>query len=1011
MTQRPFMFSVSWFDSDAGKNADELYVTSFSGTEEIARPYAIELNLISRSAPQEFRNILKRRCQLSIRRQVASADRQVVSTDQRVVSSEVESVRHTQRQIHGMLSNFELRGFDGTSYQYRTVLVPRLWRATQPVLSRVFVDTSLWDVLQASWSDMPGVDVPTEHDRISNQNPTRKFTMQYRESSLNFLSRWLEFYGISYYFKQEEDLETAVFTNVKEGFLPLATGDDNKVQFVAEARGLADREVLRSVFWRNILVPKTLTMADYNIDEPTRPKRAVVDVSTPGTGDHVQIDSDTTTFDVEDVLDVRKDEYLGAAYRIFGVSNVRALSAGYTFKIKENPVDAAETEYLLVRLTHRGEQTVDIDSGQASGASYENSYEAIPHSITYRPPSVTPRPQVAGFVHGVVENPDGAQYPGIDDNGYYRVRLFFDNDSALNNASCPIRKMEPYGGPDRGMHMPLINGTEVVVGFLGADPDQPFIAGALPGPSQPSPVASSNRDRTIIQTKSTKIVMQDLEGEESITLSNSGTFAGQNLSVLTDASFAVGNSTKSLASIASMAAMQTDISLVSKVIQGLVAVSIASMRGITIMAGYKKIQAAIAALMVGLSIGYKYESEAKRTGNQPAAVANIIMPILNLVLTLVIVQVQLKLLKRAIAQGMKLKLSPRSVVCPDREKRMLLSSNALGVMAGKVGTFFATLFTMRSFTEAYSKSKALPDGVDEADIHGLTLVRAGDGNALGVQGEGKSILIATDGGSIDMIAEKDFTVFGNQIMQTAETSAMIVAMGKPGKEIGSAMSVDMNSAALMGPGDLPPGTIRVGKDWLAIGHNVHGAYSTTKHGTGFMIQDNELLATSKHIAMGTGNGKVAVGISEDYGVLLMGNVDGGVVLSTMGAKVVINNQGIVIEEKAGKGIKIQSVGEIKLSSNKGITLSAGKVAIKGGNVTLDGISVKINGQGVGAIGGSPPPPPVIKPPMPVPPPPPVVPTPPAITAALLGASDKAAMTRMSAVMKWFKSIAALAAKK
>jgi type VI secretion system VgrG family protein len=991
------MFSVSWFDSDAGKTADELYVTSFSGTEEIARPYAIELNLTSRSAPQDFRNILKRRCQLSIRRQVRSAD--------------ADRVDHTQRQIHGMLSSFELRGFDGTSYQYRTVLVPRLWRATQAVLSRVFVDTALWDVLQASWSDVPGVDVATEHDRISNLNPTRKFTMQYRESSLNFLSRWLEFYGISYYFKQDDDGETAVFTNVKEGFLPLVTGEGNNVQFIADAKGFANRELLRSVFWRSILVPKTLTMADYNIDEPTKPKRAVVDISTPGTGDHVQIDSDTTTFDVDDVLDVRKDEYLGASYRIFGDSNVRALSAGYTFKIKGNPVDDRETEYLLVRVTHKGEQKVDIDSGTATGAQYENSYEAIPHSITYRPPNITPRPQVAGFVHGVVENPDGDQYPGIDDNGYYRVRLFFDNDSTLNNASAPIRKMEPYGGPDRGMHMPLINGTEVVVGFLGADPDQPFIAGALPGPSQASPVVSSNRDRTIIQTKATKIVMQDLEGEESITLSNTGTFAGNNLSVLTDASLAVGNSTKSLASIASMAAMQTDISLVSKVIQGLVAVSIASMRGITVMAGYKKIQAGIAALMVGLSVGYKYESEAKRTGNQPAAIANIVMPILNLVLTLVIVQVQLKLLKRAIAQGMKMKLSPRSVVCPDRERRMLLSSNALGVAATKVATFFGTLFTMRSFTEAYSKSKAVPDGVDEADIHGLTLVRAGDGNALGVMGEGKSILIATDGGSIDMIAEKDFTVFGNQIMQTAETSAMMVATGKPGSEIGAAISVDMNSAALMGPGDLPPGTIRVGKDWLAIGHNVQGAYSTTKHGTGFMIKDNELLATSKHIAMGTGNGKVAAGISEDYGVLLMGNVDGGVVLSTVGAKVVINKDGIIIEEKAGKGIKIQSVGDIAIASNKGVKLSGGKVTIAGGNVELTGLNVKVNGQGIGAMGGSPPPPPVIKPPMPVPPPPPVVPTPPAITPATLGTADKAAMTRVSAIMNWFKSIASLAARK
>ena len=992
-----FSFHVNWTDSDEGKNADPLMVTSFSGIEEIERPYEYRISLISRTEPAKFRMILRRTCRLDIRHEVSGQ------------TIDIANVRYTTRPVHGMLRSFELRGYDGTSYEYSAVLVPRLWRASQPVRSRVFVAKKLSDILKAAWTDQRDIDVIYEKDRItSGFDPERAFTMQFKERDIDFLSRWLEFYGISYYFRHDEDNEVLVFTNAREGFPALSA---DKLSYVPEREADSTREAIRTVKWREALVPQVLTIADFKADSPAAPFRENIDVGTPGTGDHVEIDSDTSTFSYEDILEIRRDEQHGLNLRIFGESDVRSMTAGRTFKLNPNPVADAESEYLMVRVIHTGSQTVDISSGRAMGAQYSNQYVAIPNLMTYRPPRRTPRPQVIGPLHGVVENDDGADYPGLDENGYYRVRLFFDHDTTTNNASCPIRKMEPYGGPDRGMHMPLVNGTEVLVAFSGGDPDRPVIVGALPGPSQQSAVINTNRDQTIIKTKATKIVMQDLEGEESITLSNTGTFAGHNLSVLTDASFAVGNSTKSLASIASMAAMQTDISLVSKVIQGLVAVSIASMRGITVMAGYKKIQAGIAALMVGLSIGYKYESGAKRTGSQPAAIANIVMPILNLVLTLAIVQVQLRLLKRAIAQGMKLKLSPRSVVCPEREKRMLLSSNTLGVMAGKVGTFFATLFTMRSFTEAYSKSKALPDGVNEADIHGLTLVRAGDGNALGIQGEGKSILIATDGGSIDMIAEKDFTVFGDQIMQTAETSAMIVAIGKPGKEIGSAISVDMNSAALMGPGDLPPGTIRVGKDWLAIGHNVHGAYSTTKHGTGFMIKDDELLVTSKHLAMGTGNGKVAVGIAEDYGIMLMSNVDGGIVLSTFAAKVTINDQGIVIEEKAGKGIKIQSVGDIKISSNKGVTLSGGKVAIKGGAVTLDGASVKVNGQGIGAIGGSPPPPPVIKPPSPVPPPPPVAPLPPALNAAALGASDKAAMTRVGAIMKWFKSIAKLTAKK
>ncbi|MCB9933977.1 MAG: type VI secretion system tip protein VgrG [Planctomycetes bacterium] len=992
--QRPFMFKVSWLDSDAGKNADELYVTAFAGTEEIARPYHIELNLISRSAPSDFRNILKRRCCLSIQREVTLA--------------KDDAVGHTTRLIHGMLKSFELRGYDGTSYLYRTVLVPRLWRATQNVVSRVFVDQALWSILSASWSDQADVDVLTDNQRISNQNPTRAFTMQYRESSLNFLSRWIEFYGISYYFQQEEDAEKAVFTNVKEGFLPLSTGRENRVAYEAGAQA-SRQEAIHSVLWRHSLVPNTLTMADYNISDPTSPIREVIDIGTPGTGDHVQIDSDTTSFDVANVLEVRKDEYLGSNYRIFGESNVRALSAGYTFKINSNPVEDAGTEYLLVRVTHQGEQTVDVNSGQASGARYKNEYEAIPNSITFRPAHVTPRPQVGGFVHGVVENEDGATYPGIDDDGYYRVRLFFDNDSSVNNSSAPIRKMEPYGGPDRGMHMPLINGTEVVVGFLGGDPDQPFIVGALPGPSQKSPVVSSNRDQTIISTKATKIVMQDLEGEESIILSNKGTFAGQNLSVLTDASFSVGNSTKSFSTVASMAAMQTDIALVSKVIQGIVAVSIASMVGVSMMAGYKKIQAAIAALMVGLTIGYTYETDAKRSGKQPAALANIIMPILNLVLTLAIVGVQMKLLQRALAKGLKMKMTPRNIVWPERERRIMLSANTLGTAASRIATFFSTLFTMKSFTEAYTKSKAI-QGVDEADIHGMTMVRAGDGNSMAVYGQGKSILIATDSGSIDMIAEKDFTVHGSHVLSTAETGMTMLVMGKPTQPVGSCISLTMNTATMLGPGEMADATVRVGSTWVALGNKVLGTYSPTKNGTGIVINDGETLISSKAFGVATNNGKVGIAAGEEFGVYLMGKMDKGIVLDSNVGKITLNGSGITIEEKTGKGVKIQSTGAISIATAGKLTLSGSSVKIGGASVAIDGPNVKINGTGVGALGGAAPTPPVVKPVIPPLPLPPVVPSPPVITKEGESAVDKAGMARVTAILKWLKSNAGLGAK-
>lgn len=987
MSRNPaYTFQVNWLSGDTTPDFP-FYVTSFEGREAIAKPFVYTIDLISRSKPDSFRNILRRTAKLTMQREVQSAQ---------------GASQTTTRPLHGMLRSFELLGFDGTSYQYRAVLVPRLWRAMQMVRSKVYVNYNLFDLIEDTWSQKPDVPVDTDKSKIHHLNPVRDFTMQYMESNLNFLQRWLEFYGVSYFFKHEEDHEVAIFCNVKEGFLPLNMGAGNEVKYLPNDRRGNQREAISSVLWRDSLVPDSLTVVDFNKDTPTQSTREVIDVGSPGTGDHIEIDSDTSAYNVQDVLEVRRDEYHGMNYRVHGQSDVRSFCAGYTFKITDNPVAAASTEYLLIEVTHRGSQSVDISSGNASGVKYENDYVAIPNVLTYRPSRVTPRPVVHGLLHGVVENDDGAQYPGIDSEGRYRVRLFFDNDTSANNASAPIRKAEPYGGPDRGMHMPLINGTEVLVAFSGGDPDRPVIVAAVSGPSQKPPVINSNRDQTIIKTKATRMVMQDLQGEESITLSTEGTFAGQNLSVLTDASLSVGNSAKSLSNIASMAAMNTDISLMTKVMSGVVAVSITSMRQVGILAGYPLIQGAVVGLLTGMTIGYKYETDAKRSGSQPTGVANILMPILNLVLTLIIVQVQVKLLQRTIAKDLKLKMTPRAGAWPDRGKRLLFSTNAALTKVKQAASFIAGIFTLRSFTQAYAKAKAIDAGADE-EVHGLSMVRAGDGAAVTVAGSGKSILIATDAGSIDMIARKDFTIHGNYALATAHSAIALQVIGEEHQASGCGITIGAKNVTMMGPGELPDMTIRVNEKFVALGHKMHGAFNTTGQGTGIMIKDGEGTFTGKELVLTTNDNKSGMYIG-NAGLMISSREDGGIVIDSAVGKVTLSNSGIVVEDAKGVGIKIQAKGAVTVAATAKLELSGSQVAISGGQVSIDGSQVKINGQAVGAMGGKPAKPPVIKPKLPSPPSPPIVPLPPVVAEPAEGPADNASGARVSQIIKFFTSL-------
>ena len=45
------------------------------------------------------------------------------------------------------------------------------------------------------------------------------------------------------------------------------------------------------------------------------------------------------------------------------------------------------------------------------------------------------------------------------------------SDTTGQKASAPIRKAEPYAGPNEGMHFPLRKGADVLLSFIDGDPE------------------------------------------------------------------------------------------------------------------------------------------------------------------------------------------------------------------------------------------------------------------------------------------------------------------------------------------------------------------------------------------------------------------------------------------------------------------------------------------------------------------------------------------------------------
>jgi type VI secretion system secreted protein VgrG len=126
-------------------------------------------------------------------------------------------------------------------------------------------------------------------------------------------------------------------------------------------------------------------------------------------------------------------------------------------------------------------------------------------NVPFRPPRATPKPRISGVLSGVVQAPAASQGDAafIDERGRYIVQMHFDRmPQSGPRASLPIRMAQPHAGAHSGIHFPLRPGTEVLVAFVGGDPDRPVIVGAVHHAAMANPVTRADATRNRIRTAS-----------------------------------------------------------------------------------------------------------------------------------------------------------------------------------------------------------------------------------------------------------------------------------------------------------------------------------------------------------------------------------------------------------------------------------------------------------------------------------------------------------------------------
>ena len=411
-------------------------------------------------------------------------------------------------QIHGIAAEVSTRiDVESDRTELTVEIVPRVFALTQRRGSEIFVDRSVPEVLAEKLTAIglaAGVDFLLP---LRETYPTREFIAQYEETDHAFVARLCERYGITTFFEHQSGRDVWVLTDTSATFQPIERAHLPVRRRRSHPAAYDVQTTLRRV-------PAEAENLDYNYRTPLvalREKKPTVKPA--AVGGWIEYGPHSKTVDETRAISRVRTEELGARHHSVAARTTEAsVRAGGTVHLEDA---AGHDQHLLIVRVHHRHRAVDATNG---GETWENEIACIPAAVTYRPPRVTPWPNISGLLNAVVDGAIKGHYAELDESGRYHLRMMYDRSERTNlGATHPVRMMQPHAGANYGMHFPLRPGAEVLVGFVNGDPDRPVIVGSAPNPVTSSPVVQQNQTQNVLRTGSNnEMVIEDEHGNERI---------------------------------------------------------------------------------------------------------------------------------------------------------------------------------------------------------------------------------------------------------------------------------------------------------------------------------------------------------------------------------------------------------------------------------------------------------------------------------------------------------------
>lgn len=507
-----------------------LDVLAFEGDEALSQPFRYRIEFTSADHAISKEMMLMKAASLTLQAPVAQGFG--------------INVQQPVRVIQGVVTGFERLSTSRDETHYALTLQPRLALLNRSHQNAIYQDQSVPQIVEKILRERHGLRGQDFLFSLTKTYPRREQVMQYGEDDLRFITRLLGEVGIWFRFTADTRLhiDVAEFCDSQQGYekgLTLPSVPPSGQQS-------AGVDAVWEMACRHRVVEQQVSTRDYNYREATADMNAQVDVTRGETTTFGEAyhwgDNYLTAGNVHDrhpapesgafYARLRHERYLNGQTRMQATTSCPTLCPGQVLKVTGGEEVAREfADGVLVTAMH---------SHARRDADFAVEFAGIPDSpdVGYRPEPGA-RPVMAGTLPArVTSTRENDTYGHIEKHGRYRVNMLFDRARwETGFESLWVRQSRPYAGDTYGLHLPLLAGTEVAIGFEDGNPDRPYIAGVLHDSAHGDHVTIRNDKRNVLRTPANnKIRLDDERGKEHIKVSTEyGGKSQLNLGHLVDA--------------------------------------------------------------------------------------------------------------------------------------------------------------------------------------------------------------------------------------------------------------------------------------------------------------------------------------------------------------------------------------------------------------------------------------------------------------------------------------------